>query len=767
MREFLRRFWFPAALLALLVLALPGALLFALSVAGVGNRVNDWLEDRLRLTYHLPLPSWASLLLLLVLPALIILYFLKLKRKPLSVPSTFLWRKSIEDLHVNSLLQWLRQNVLLLLQLLTVIALLYGVMAFRLHGKGGTGERYIIMIDNSASMAATDVSPSRLEWAKADALKEIDGYTDDDYGMVIAFNSGAEILQSFTSNRGLLRQAVRDIAQTQRTTRIEEGLSLADSLANPLRSTEDVASQPDNPEPGKERTYVPVTGVATEVHLFSDGRFRDLSDEALAGLNSRMAGNESALGNLAVNLHLAGKTGAENVDNVALVTLNAVRDDRDGSRLLVFARALNYRSQAVTTTARLEVFAGGKLRNVYDKSIDLPARRPAAAAKGEGDSGEPDAPGDASVVFEVPDTDASGDYVLHAALRDVHDALPLDDEAWLVVGVVRKARVLIAGPPNDVLQKFFDAPEVREIADVTYIDANALTTDGYRRPALDGMYDLIIFDRCAPADEREMPRSNTLFIGRPPPPWKRESLQTIDGPQITGWKADQPVMRDLRALYTVEVDQAFRLTGLPPRTPLLIEGRQSGGGRDTDAALLVALNRQAFTDLVLAFPILNDKGEWNTTWPLQASFPLFLRNVLYTLGNLTEAAAEEPVQPGQVKVLRPGVAVRRIEVAGPGGVNHTLRRAEGETRPDFAFGATERVGVYRATWDGGGRAFAVNLLDAEESNIEPRAVVRFGGEQVVAGKGGGQPRELWKLFALLALAALMLEWYIYNRRVYV
>ncbi|MFN3590913.1 MAG: UPF0236 family transposase-like protein, partial [Thermaurantiacus sp.] len=42
-----------------------------------------------------------------------------------------------------------------------------------LHGRTGAGKHYILMIDNSASMSATDLSPSRLEWAKEEALKEM------------------------------------------------------------------------------------------------------------------------------------------------------------------------------------------------------------------------------------------------------------------------------------------------------------------------------------------------------------------------------------------------------------------------------------------------------------------------------------------------------------------------------------------------------------------------------------------------------------------
>src|SRR5207244_1266435 len=172
---------------------------------------NKYLQDTFNLTYHIPVPWWGAFVLFLVPPLLILLYFLKLKRKPLAVPSTFLWKKSIEDLHVNALFQWLRQNVLLLLQLLSVLGLIYGILAPRFHGATSRGKHYILMIDNSASMSAVDVEPNRMEQAKAEALKEIDAAGDDDNGMVIVFNSVAEIRQSYTSNRHLLRQAVRDI----------------------------------------------------------------------------------------------------------------------------------------------------------------------------------------------------------------------------------------------------------------------------------------------------------------------------------------------------------------------------------------------------------------------------------------------------------------------------------------------------------------------------------------------------------------------------
>src|SRR3954463_11408323 len=139
---------------------------------------------------------------------IIILYFLKLRRRPVQVPSTLLWRRSLEDLHVNSLFQRLRRNLLLFLQLLAVFVAMLALTGPRIQGTSGQGQRFVLAIDNSASMSATDVAPSRLSQAK-EAAKRIVGSMDaDDLAMVIAFSDRAKVVSNYSGDKRLLLQRI-------------------------------------------------------------------------------------------------------------------------------------------------------------------------------------------------------------------------------------------------------------------------------------------------------------------------------------------------------------------------------------------------------------------------------------------------------------------------------------------------------------------------------------------------------------------------------
>src|SRR5829696_2203724 len=109
-------------------------------------------------------PWTAALAGAIVIPSLLILYFLKLRRREMAVSSTLLWKKAIQDLQVNAPFQKLRRNLLLLLQLLLLLLLLLALSRPVTHFTPGAGKTSVILIDRSASMATKDVNgKSRLD----------------------------------------------------------------------------------------------------------------------------------------------------------------------------------------------------------------------------------------------------------------------------------------------------------------------------------------------------------------------------------------------------------------------------------------------------------------------------------------------------------------------------------------------------------------------------------------------------------------------------
>lgn len=141
---------------------------------------------------------------------LIVLYLLKQKRAEYRVPTNFLWARALEDLRASSLFQRLRTQLLLLLQALAVILFALAAAGASLElDLGERPRRVILVVDRSRSMKAADEDGStRFKVAQELARDAVSSLRGGDEIMLIAFDSTAEVVQSFTSDTDRLDAAI-------------------------------------------------------------------------------------------------------------------------------------------------------------------------------------------------------------------------------------------------------------------------------------------------------------------------------------------------------------------------------------------------------------------------------------------------------------------------------------------------------------------------------------------------------------------------------
>src|SRR4051812_34572084 len=391
----------------------------------------------------------------LVIPALLVLYFLKLRRKEVPVASTLLWRKAIQDLQVNAPFQKLRRNLLLLLQLILLILLLLAFMRPVSNYTAPPGQTTVILIDRSASMAAKDQEgKSRLEQAKIRATDLIDSMPKDGVAMVIAFDDRPEAMQAFTSDPQLLKGAIDRIKQTDRRSQISLAYQLAEAKAKGF-----IAEQLRSMKEG------------LDVRVFSDGRLMNTEDASIQGV---------------VNYH---KLGSDKTGNIAVVELSAKRNYERPVEVQVFARLANFGPEPVDATVRLSV--EGKEVDIKSARADelylLPERWDEPARR-EWETKHADKRHHGSVDFKL--TLPAQVIIRVEHLNKANDALPLDDFAQVIVPPPKTLSTLLVTDGNTFLQTAAQAQLVKS----TDILGPAAYEE--KKPA---NYDVILFDNYKPA----------------------------------------------------------------------------------------------------------------------------------------------------------------------------------------------------------------------------------------------------------------------------
>ena len=168
--------------------------------------------------------------LAITLPAIVALYFLRIRRPTRIVPALDLWPDQIRDRQANVPWQRLRFSWLLLLQLLVAAVLVAAAVQPALSASANLAPHTIVLIDASASMQAKDVEPSRLDEAKRQVGAMIDQLGPQDRMTLIAVQSTARIVGSGSGDHDALHRALNAIAPANGPADLSAALSLASGI---------------------------------------------------------------------------------------------------------------------------------------------------------------------------------------------------------------------------------------------------------------------------------------------------------------------------------------------------------------------------------------------------------------------------------------------------------------------------------------------------------------------------------------------------------
>lgn len=685
-------------------------------------------------------------LLALVPIGIVLLYFLKLRREPVEVPSTYLWSRTIEDLHVNSLLQRLRRNLLLLLQLLVVGLATIALLRPGIRGESVDQKRIVFLLDTSASMQASDVEGGETRFEKARRLirERVDTLTSNESLMLITFSDRADVLQSFTTDRGRIRDALRRASVTNHTTDILGALKAADGLANPPRSS----------EVGDPNDIQVADAKPAELLLYSDGGFQDVSEFDLGNLNPQYI----AIGSDAVN-------------NLAITAFSAERNLEKPTEVQAFATVVNLGTRPATATATLhwddaEMTAAESFRDAEELSLQ---------------------PGEQAGLSFTLDSEEAVSLRLEL---DSDDDLQLDNVAYAGLTPMRTVSVLVVTPGNTPLELGLKTQKAAKICVPQIVSPSYLDSDEYKARAQAGIDDLIIYDRCSPS---QMPLTNTFFIGALPPddslaadgesaepaagvdaaeggPGEEGEVTPIEPP--AGWRwASEPA-----SVVLIDMDRTHPIMRFVEVFSLLIfSGRAVEGppgsvellGADIGPMLVIA-PRGGYQDMVLGFEIISTDEEGatqtNTNWYAERSWPVFVLNVLRYLAGAAESSGAPSYQPGQTVQLRLESAISDAKLQRIGGSEQTITSGPSGVVEILD---TETPGNYRIEADDQlADLFSINLFEPTESSLAAAPSVALGYEDIKAATGGIEQRvEYWRIVLLAMLAMLVAEWWIYARRV--
>lgn len=260
--------------------------------------------------------------------------------------------------------------------------------------------------------------------------------------------------------------------------------------------------------------------------------------------------------------------------------------------------------------------------------------------------------------------------------------------------------------------------------------------------------DVMIFYNWLPA---ELPDCHVIFINtRGSNPAAATGDAIISRPLVQTWDRTHPLMNyiGLENLFLAETmsvkgAEAMDTVAATTHAPIILAGRSG-----VHKVVFIAFDPK------------------NTDVPFRVAFPVLISNALLWFEQDDRTGPKPQVQPGesyQIAIPERFKETRELEITDP-----IRQAAKVPVLDDIAtYAQTYLCGIYTYKLGFETYGFAVNLADAEESDIAPRREFKeaFKDATVTAQQIPVVERELWTLLNWIALILLCGEAWLYHRRI--
>ncbi|MGF1572396.1 MAG: VWA domain-containing protein [Sumerlaeia bacterium] len=612
--------------------------------------------------------------LLALLPAIVVMYLLKLKRQKVLIPSTLLWRKAMQDMVANSPFQKLRNNLLMWLQLLFLLLLILAFMRPVAELPDSGSQTYIFLVDHSASMHVKEGSETRMNLAKNRVQELVDVMQPEDRAIILGFSDRTNIFQTLTNDKLALRNALRKLEPRDVPTSLSEAGLILQSLTSVARD---------------DGGRAPLENTKTFI----------VSDGAINGLNSLVD-----VPNLEF-ISVGTETG-----NLGISAVDVRESFGDSFEYQVFVSVTNSFAEEREVLVEFEV--DGEIIDIKSTTV-----QPQASS---------------GVVFRTSEfLDGMATIRLETT-----DAFPLDDEVKALIAPPSNINILLVTNGNTFLEQVLLIDPRVEVSVTRPTDYNE-----------NAEYDIVFFDG---AQVGSLLQGNYVFLNSLPPiEGFKESGEMVTNPEIVDWNRVHPLNRYVN-FETVLIGQTRNYETPRDTVPIL---------ESLETEMISLYETETQKVLVIGFDI------FKSYWPLDVSFPIFISNTIDYFSRNSPKSLKPVNKAGSTITL----------FADKDATSATVTPAEGEAM-NFSFQGTTTAyltntmnsGVYNVTYDSGTQyQLPVYLLDESESLIAPAQEIQVVDKTILStGDGSRSNQEIWKWFALAALAFMLIEWFIYCRRTF-